>query len=130
LKKGPAGGQPNLAAPTAPAGEAQPVIMGFSGQAPAPGPAAQPAALQPKSDTFRRMVELNPNDPLARLSLAKALADEGRAADAVAAFDALIALKPDYTVAYLGLGKALELSAQRERAIDAYRRGIAIAGEK
>jgi tetratricopeptide (TPR) repeat protein len=127
LKKGPPDAQPNLAAPTASSDAPQPVIVDF-GKSPAP--AAQPAALVPKSDTFRRMVELNPSDPLARFSLAKALADEGRASEAAAAFEALIALKPDYTVAYLGLGKALEASAERDRAIAAYRRGIAIAGEK
>jgi tetratricopeptide (TPR) repeat protein len=128
LKKGGAGAQPDLAAPTAASGAPQPVMMGFAGKSPeAP---AQPAGLVPKSDTFRRMVELNPNDPLARFSLAKALADEGRASEAAAAFEALIALKPDYTVAYLGLGKALEAGAERDRAIAAYRRGIAVAGEK
>ncbi|MFO0981913.1 MAG: tetratricopeptide repeat protein [Planctomycetota bacterium] len=125
LKQGaPPGG--NLVAP-AQTGTPETVMLTPGAAASAP---TVPPALQPKSDTFRRMVELNPDDPLARYSLGRALADELQHAAAVSELERLLERKPDYSVAYLQLGKSLEALGRRDAAIEVYRRGIAVAGGK
>jgi len=54
---------------------------------------------------FEAMKARFPASEMPRWSLANALADAGRSADAIAELEALVALKPDYCVAWLKLGE-------------------------
>ncbi|MBI2462303.1 MAG: tetratricopeptide repeat protein [Candidatus Rokubacteria bacterium] len=76
---------------------------------------------------FREVVELYPDDPVARFGLATACLEAGRAEEAVAEFREVLRLKPDYTAAYRGLGRALERLGRSEEAKAVYREGIALA---
>ena len=76
---------------------------------------------------FREVVELFPEDPVARFGLATTCLEAGLADDAVKEFEETIRLKPDYTAAHRGLGRALERAGRRQEARAAYVRGIEIA---
>jgi Flp pilus assembly protein TadD len=78
---------------------------------------------------FREVVELMPDDPVARFGLAGAYLEAGRSGEAAVEYNEAIRLKPDYTAAHRGLGRALEAVGRAEEARVAYRRGIEVAGE-
>jgi len=78
---------------------------------------------------FREVVDLFPDDPVARFGLASAYLEAGSAEDAVREFGETLRLKPDYTAAHRGLGRALERAGRTAEAIAAYRTGIAVAVE-
>ena len=59
-----------------------------------------------KIDKFRALVARDPSDELARFTLARALFDAGRFADARAEFTIVIDQKPDWMLARILLGRA------------------------
>src|SRR5205809_7809580 len=69
-----------------------------------------------------------PDDPVVRFGLAGAYLDAGLADDAVAEYRQAVRLKPDYTAAYRGLGRALEKAGRPEEARAAYAQGLEVAG--
>ena len=75
---------------------------------------------------FKEVVDLFPADPVARIGLASAYLEAGRAEDAIREFSDTIRLKPDYTAAHRGLGRALEKAGRIEEARAAYRKGIEV----
>lgn len=76
---------------------------------------------------FREVVDLFPDDPVARFGLATACLEAGLAEEAAAEFREVIRLKPDYTAAYRGLGRSLERLGRADEAKAVYREGIALA---
>ena len=72
----------------------------------------QPAAAPPKP-TRKEPVKLKRNS--------------GFAEEAVAEYREAVRLKPDYTAAHRGLGRALERAGRPDDAIAAYRRGLEVA---
>ncbi|MBI4607684.1 MAG: tetratricopeptide repeat protein [Candidatus Rokubacteria bacterium] len=76
---------------------------------------------------FEEVVQLFPDDPVARFGLASAYLEAGRAEDAVREFTETLRLKPDYTAAHRGLGRALERAGRAREAMAAYRAGIGVA---
>jgi len=77
-------------------------------------------------EQFKEVVELFPDDVVARFGLATAYLDAGEAADAVREFRQVLETKSNYTAAYRGLGRALERLGQIEEAEGVYRRGISV----
>lgn len=75
---------------------------------------------------FREVAEMMPEDPVARLGLATAYLEAGRAEEAAREFAETIRLKPDYTAAHRGLGRALERAGRPDEARAAYRKGIEV----
>lgn len=75
---------------------------------------------------FKEVVEMMPDDPVARLGLATAYLEAGEAENAVREFRETIRLKPNYTAAHRGLGRALERAGRAEEAKAAYRHGIEV----
>jgi Flp pilus assembly protein TadD len=75
---------------------------------------------------FREVVEMMPDDPVARFGLAGAYLDAGRAEAAVTEYEEAIRLKPDYTAAHRGLGRALERAGRLAEAKVAYARGLEV----
>jgi len=80
-----------------------------------------------KIPQFKEVVDLFPDDPVARFGLASAYLEAGQAEDAVREFGETLRLKPDYTAAHRGFGRALEKADRLEEAKAAYRRGIEVA---
>jgi len=68
-----------------------------------------------------------PDDPVVRFGLAGAYLDAGLAEEAVTQYREAVRLKPDYTAAYRGLGRALEKAGQPDEARAAYARGLEVA---
>lgn len=76
------------------------------------------------------MLDQNPGNGLARFSLAKALFDAGRHAEASAHFQAAVNTKPDWMLAHILLGKChLQLGA-RDAARAAFETGLRLAIEQ
>src|SRR5712692_5264487 len=57
-----------------------------------------------------------PDDPVVRFGLAGAYLDAGQAESAIVEYQETIRLKPDYSAAHRGLGRALERAGRREEA--------------
>src|SRR6187431_1670535 len=69
-----------------------------------------------KSDKFRQMVEKHPDNELARYSLASALFEEGRFAEAEPHFRRALELKSDWVMAYILRAKCLIRIGRAEEA--------------
>ncbi len=68
-----------------------------------------------------------PDDPVVRFGLAAAYLDAGRAEEAVVEYTEAIRLKPDYSAAHRGLGRALERAGRMAEAKAAYAKGLDVA---
>jgi len=73
------------------------------------------------------VAELMPDDPVVRFGLAGAYLQAGQAENAVREYEATIRLKPDYSAAHRGLGRALERAGRPEEARAAYKKGLEVA---
>src|SRR5216117_2561644 len=76
---------------------------------------------------FKEVAEEMPDDPEVRFGLAGAYLDAGQAESAVREYQETIRLKPDYSAAHRGLGRALERAGRREEARAAYAKGLEVA---
>ncbi len=76
---------------------------------------------------FKEVVDLFPDDPVARFGLANAYLEAGRAEEAAREFEETIRRKPDYTAAHRGLGRALERAGRLADAKAAYLAGVEVA---
>ena len=81
-------------------------------------------------DQFRKMVESNPNDELAHLSLGNALLDAGQFKDAAQSFQRVLALNGQLSKAYQLLGAAQKGCGDTELAIQTLRNGFIVAHRK
>ena len=68
-----------------------------------------------------------PDDPVVRFGLAGAYLDAGQPDAAAAEYRETIRLKPDYSAAHRGLGRALERAGRLEEAKAAYATGLDVA---
>lgn len=80
-------------------------------------------------ERFKKIAEQYPNDEVARYGLGSLCLQAERYAEAEAEFRAAIAIKPNYTAAYRGLGRALEKQGKTEEAAATYRKGCEVAKE-
>ena len=76
---------------------------------------------------FKEVAEEMPDDPEVRFGLAGAYLDAGQAENAVDEYRETIRLKPDYSAAHRGLGRALERAGRAAEAKAAYRQGLDVA---
>lgn len=79
---------------------------------------------------FRRFIDAKPTDPFPRYGLAMELRGQARWAEAVAAFDELIAACPDYVPAYLMFGTTLVSAGDKARARVVLTAGCEVAERK
>ncbi len=133
-------------AQTAAAEPQAPSIVSFLDQRPKQGPtppaklaaaggdppplAASPDLLKRKIEQFEKLVAHNAQDVLSRFTLGRAYLEAGRADDAIRVLDELLALKPDYTAAFVLLGEAYEKAGKLARAIKTWTKGIEVAQQK
>ena len=76
---------------------------------------------------FKEVAEEMPDDPVVRFGLAGAYLDAGQAENAAMEYRETIRLKPDYSAAHRGLGRALERAGRAAEAIAAYTQGLEVA---
>lgn len=75
---------------------------------------------------YRRLVELDPRDPVYRFNLANVEFAQGRAEDAAADYLAVTQLDPEYVEAWSGLGCVLSNLGRCKEAVVAFRRAVQI----
>jgi len=74
--------------------------------------------------TWRRLLQIEPNNAGAYVGLGLALERQGKLDEAVAAYERAIDLNPDYAGAYVGIGLALSDQGKLDEAVAAYERAI------
>lgn len=79
---------------------------------------------------FQEVLEIDPEDPIATMGLGSAYMQLERYEEAVTPLERAVAVKKDYSAAYLKLGTCLEFLGRREVAAKVYREGIEVAGRK
>ncbi|MCU0303820.1 MAG: tetratricopeptide repeat protein [Thermoanaerobaculales bacterium] len=82
-----------------------------------------------REEMFRRVLEIDPDDPLAHFGLGELAAERGRFAEAVGHLERTLAADPRHVAARLALGSALEGLGEPGRARAAYERGVADAAK-
>jgi tetratricopeptide (TPR) repeat protein len=80
--------------------------------------------------TFKTFIERNPRDPFPRYGLAMEHKTAGALDLAMAAFQDLLDQFADYVPTYLMAGGTLAALGRPTEAMDVYRRGIAVAGQR
>lgn len=81
----------------------------------------------PRLDQLLDMLKSDPNDTFLRYALAMEYAKLGQHDQALATFDDLIKLNPDYVAAYFMAGRSAEQKEDLELAKTLYKDGIAVA---
>jgi Flp pilus assembly protein TadD len=76
---------------------------------------------------FKEVLDSMPDDPVVRFGPAGAYLDAGQPENAVREYEETIRLKPEYSAAHRGLGRALERAGRRDAARAAYRTGLEVA---
>lgn len=78
-------------------------------------------------ERFEKLLSQNPKNGLARFSLAKALFDSNRFAEAKVHFEHALVQKPEWMMAQILLGKCDLALGEKERARAAFQRGLQLA---
>jgi Flp pilus assembly protein TadD len=76
---------------------------------------------------FKEVAELMSEDPVVRFGLGGAYLDAGQPENAADEYPEAIRLKPDYSAAHRGLGRALEFAGRIAEARTAYQQGLEVA---
>jgi len=80
-----------------------------------------------KEAQLRALLAQTPRDETLRFGLGNLLLQQGRALEAAVELSEAVRLKPDFTAAYLALGKARMKAGDLEGAQAAFEEGIAVA---
>jgi folate-binding protein YgfZ len=83
-----------------------------------------------KVEMFKKVLEIDPVDQVANFGLGSIYLETGRYEEGLLPLNTVVEKFKDYSAAYLLLGKTLEKLAENEKAIDVYKKGIAIASKK
>ena len=81
----------------------------------------------PRREQLEQMLQDDPDDVFLNYALAKSYAAEGNVPDALAQFDRVIALDPNYVAAYFQKGQALVEAQSVAEARSVLSRGIEVA---
>ena len=82
---------------------------------------------QTRIDQFRKMANDDPGNELGHFSLGKALLESGSHADAIASFEKVIAIKPDFSKAYALFAQALIGLGRKDEAVALLTKGVVVA---
>jgi predicted Zn-dependent protease len=83
--------------------------------------------MQDRIEVFKQMLESDPSNTMVMFGLAKEYEKLGRNSDVIALLEDYLAKADDEGNAYGMLAKAYESSGDREKARNAYERGISVA---
>ena len=78
-------------------------------------------------EILKQFVEANPDDTFSRYGIAQEYAKRGENENAIAQFNKIIEINPDYQAAYYHAGKTLEKLDRSSDAAAIYRKGIDLA---
>src|SRR5688500_4259903 len=81
----------------------------------------------PRSDMFRKLLQRDPTNPMVLYSLGNELFKEGRYGEARDHLQGAVANKPDYSVAYRMLGRALYELHEDTEATNIFLKGREVA---
>ena len=81
-------------------------------------------------DNIRKVLDLDPDDPIATFGLGKAYIQLNRYEQALPHLRHACEIKKDYSAAFLDLGKCLEFMERGDEATHIYKEGIATASRK
>jgi Tfp pilus assembly protein PilF len=81
----------------------------------------------PSLDQLLTLLQADPTDTFLQYAVAMEHAKQGHHAEALQAFNALLAQDPNYVAAYFMAGRTCEQNADNEAAKSFYRQGIATA---
>jgi len=79
---------------------------------------------------FKRVLEIDAADQVANFGIGSIYMDTGRYQEALLHLETLVEHFPDYSAAYLLLGKNLEKLSREKEALHWYEKGIAAASKK
>ena len=79
---------------------------------------------------IEEVLEIDPVDQVANFGLGSIYLETGRYEEGLVSLNTVVEKFKDYSAAYLLLGKTLEKLVENEKAIDVYKKGIAIASKK
>ena len=85
------------------------------------------SGMQNRIDVFEQMLESDPENTMVMFGLAKEYEKLGRHADVIDTLEKYLAKADDEGNAYGMLAKAYQLSGDREKAVEAYRKGIDVS---
>jgi len=77
-------------------------------------------------EALKNLLAQNPGDNFVRYGLAQALASRGEYENAIAEYEQLLRMNPDYAAAYYHAGQALERLGRLDEARSIYQRGIEV----
>jgi folate-binding protein YgfZ len=86
--------------------------------------------MEEKVEMFKKVLEIDPVDQVANFGLGSIYLETGRYEEGLAPLNTVIEKFKDYSAAYLLLGKTLEKLSENEKAVDIYKKGIAVASKK
>jgi predicted O-linked N-acetylglucosamine transferase (SPINDLY family) len=78
-------------------------------------------------DSYQKLLEHQPDNPIAWNRLGNAIKDNGMPADAATCYQNALSIKPDFAEAYNNLGILLADNGELEGAIECYQQALAIA---
>ena len=79
---------------------------------------------------FKQVLEIDPQDQVANFGLGSIYLETGRYEEGLQPLKTVIEAYRDYSAAYLLLGKTWEKLSNKEKAIETYKQGIAVASKK
>ena len=82
--------------------------------------------LQAASDSFKKVLDLNPTYAEAHNNMGVTLQEQGNLDEAIAAYKKALSLKPDYAEAYDNMGSALQGQGNLDEAIAAYNKALSL----
>ncbi len=88
------------------------------------------AELEKRSEMFRQVLEIDPDDSLALNGIGNILMEKNDYESAIPYFLKVLKVEPKYSVAYLSLGKCYSELNQKTQAKEIFTKGIAIAAQK
>jgi folate-binding protein YgfZ len=94
-----------------------------------PGEGAEADRLR-REQMFRRVLEIDPTDAMANLGLGQLALERGRSEEAVEHLQRALDADPDYSAAFLALGRAWEARGEAVRARETYTAGVRVAARK
>ncbi len=92
--------------------------------------AANAADRKRRSEMFRQVLAIDPDDALGHFGLGELLAEEGSYEDAIVHLQHALRSDSRYSAAFSALGRAYEASGHQETAVTTYREGIKVAAAK
>ena len=85
---------------------------------------------QTRIDQFRKMANDDPGNELGHFSLGKALLESGQHAEAIASFEKVLAIKPDFSKAYSLHAQALIALGRKDDATALLTKGVVVAHDR